>query len=61
MICLQFLGFITLGSLICCFLPAIASYLGGGITVSPLGMAASAVQVGRLAQTVKAKPISARV
>jgi len=58
MICLQFLGFITLGSLICCFLPAVASYLGGGISVSPLGMASSAMQIGQIVQAARPKPRS---
>ncbi len=55
-ICIQFLAFLTLGSLICAFLPAVASFIGGGITVSPLGMAASAMQVGRIVQAIRAKP-----
>lgn len=43
-ICIQFLIFLTLGSLITCFLPGIAAFLGGGISVSPLGMIAAASQ-----------------
>ena len=52
-ICIQFLIFLTLGSLITCFLPGIAAYLGGGISVSPLAMFAAASQVGRVASTVR--------
>ena len=47
-ICIQFLIFLTLGSLITCFLPGIASFLGGGISVSPLAMAAAATRAGQL-------------
>lgn len=46
-ICLQFLIFLTLGSLITCFLPGIAAYLGGGISVSPLSMIVAASQARR--------------
>jgi type IV secretion system protein VirB6 len=61
-ICIQFLAFLTLGSLICAFLPAVASYLGGGVAVSPLSMASSAMQVGRVVQTVRGggRPVSGR-
>ena len=52
-ICIQFLIFLTLGSLITCFLPGIAAYLGGGISVSPLAMFTAASQVGRVAVTVR--------
>jgi type IV secretion system protein VirB6 len=52
-ICIQFLAFLTLGSLICAFLPAIASFIGGGVSVSPLSMATSAMQAGRIVQSVK--------
>jgi len=52
-ICIQFLVFLMLGSLICAFLPAIASYLGGGVSVSPLSMASSAMQAGRVVQMVR--------
>jgi len=52
-ICIQFLAFLTLGSLICAFLPAVASFIGGGISVSPLGMAVSAMQAGRVLQAVR--------
>jgi type IV secretion system protein VirB6 len=41
---IQFVIFVTLGSLITCFLPGIAAFLGGGVAVSPLGMVASAVR-----------------
>lgn len=54
-ICIQFLGFLTLGSLITCFLPAMASYLGGGVSFSPLGMFASAAQAGRIVQASRGK------
>jgi type IV secretion system protein VirB6 len=58
-IVIQFLGFLTLGSLISCFLPAVASYIGGGISVSPLIMASSAMQVGRIASSIRSKPQTA--
>ena len=47
-ICIQFLAFLSLGSLITCFLPGIAAFLGGGISVSPLAMLTAASQVGRV-------------
>ena len=61
-ICIQFLVFLTLGSLICAFLPAVASYLGGGVAVSPLSMASSAIQAGRVAQMVRGggRPVPGR-
>jgi type IV secretion system protein VirB6 len=46
-ICIQFLIFLTLGSLITCFLPGIAAFLGGGTAVSPMAMIAGAGQAGR--------------
>lgn len=52
-ICTQFLAFLTLGSLITCFLPALAAYFGGGISVSPLAMFAAASQAGRVASAVR--------
>lgn len=39
---IQFLIFLTLGSLITCFLPGIAAFLGGGVQISPLGLVAAA-------------------
>lgn len=54
---IQFLMFLTLGCLITCFLPAIASFLGGGVAVGPLQMAVAAMQAGRTIQAVRgAKP-----
>jgi type IV secretion system protein VirB6 len=47
-ICIQFLIFLTLGSLITCFLPGIAAFLGGGIEISPLAMLTAASQVRRV-------------
>lgn len=52
-ICIQFLIFLTLGSLITCFLPGIAAFLGGGISVSPLAMFTAASQAGRVASSVR--------
>jgi type IV secretion system protein VirB6 len=60
-ICIQFLAFLTLGSLICAFLPAVASFIGGGISVSPMGMAVSAMQAGRIVQAMRGtRPAAAR-
>jgi type IV secretion system protein VirB6 len=61
-ICIQFLVFLMLGSLICAFLPAVASYLGGGVAVSPLSMASSAMQAGRVVQMVRGggRPVPGR-
>jgi type IV secretion system protein VirB6 len=55
LICTQLVIFLAIGSLITCFLPGIAAYIGGGISVSPLAMAASATQVGRIVQTSRGK------
>jgi type IV secretion system protein VirB6 len=44
-IIIEFLAFITIASLVTVFLPGIASFLGGGIAVSPLQMANAAAQV----------------
>jgi type IV secretion system protein VirB6 len=52
---IQFVIFLTLGCLITCFLPAIASFLGGGVAVGPLQMAASAMQAGRTIQAVRGR------
>ncbi len=52
-ICIQYVVFLTLGSLICTFLPAVASFLGGGIAVSPLGMVAAASQAGRAVREMR--------
>jgi type IV secretion system protein VirB6 len=54
-ICIQFVVFLSLGCLITGFLPAIASYLGGGVSFSPLGMIASTMQTGRLIQAVRSQ------
>jgi type IV secretion system protein VirB6 len=59
-ICIQFLGFLTLGSLITCFLPAVASYIGGGVSFSPLGMVASAMQAGRIVQAARGRSPSTK-
>jgi type IV secretion system protein VirB6 len=58
LICTQLVIFLTIGSLITCFLPGIASYIGGGISVSPLAMATSASQAGRIAGSLRSKPSS---
>jgi type IV secretion system protein VirB6 len=54
-ICIQFVVFLSLGCLITGFLPAIASYLGGGVSFSPLGMIASTMQTGRLVQAARSQ------
>jgi type IV secretion system protein VirB6 len=54
-ICIQFVVFLSLGCLITGFLPAIASYLGGGVSFSPLGMIASTMQTGRLIQAARSR------
>jgi len=54
-ICIQFVVFLSLGCLITGFLPAIASYLGGGVSFSPLGMIASTMQTGRLIQAARSQ------
>jgi len=38
---IQFIIFITIGSLITVFLPGIAAFLGGGVSISPFGLVAS--------------------
>ena len=55
LICTQLVIFLAIGSLITCFLPGIAAYIGGGISVSPLAMAASATQAGRIVQSSRGK------
>jgi type IV secretion system protein VirB6 len=50
LLCTQLVVFLAIGSLITCFLPGIASFIGGGVSVSPLAMAMSASQVGRVVQ-----------
>jgi type IV secretion system protein VirB6 len=59
-ICIQFVVFLSLGCLITGFLPAIASYLGGGISFSPLGMIASTMQTGRLIQAARSRSVGKR-
>jgi type IV secretion system protein VirB6 len=54
-ICIQFVVFLSLGCLITGFLPAMASYLGGGVSFSPLGMIASTMQTGRLIQAARSR------
>jgi type IV secretion system protein VirB6 len=54
-ICIQFVVFLSLGCLITGFLPAIAGYLGGGVSFSPLGMIASTTQAGRLIQAARGR------
>jgi type IV secretion system protein VirB6 len=53
LLCTQLVVFLAIGSLITCFLPGIASFIGGGVSVSPLGMAMSAMQAGRTIQTMR--------
>ena len=43
-LCLQLVIFFSIGSLLTTFLPGIASYIGGGVSVSPLAMANAAQQ-----------------
>lgn len=50
---IQFVIFLTLGCLITCFLPAIASFLGGGIAVGPLQMAVAVMEAGRVVQALR--------
>jgi len=57
-ICIQFVVFLSLGCLITGFLPAIASYLGGGVSFSPLGMITSTMQTGRLIQAARSRSAS---
>jgi len=47
-VCTQMVVFFFIGSLVTCFLPGLAAFLGGGISVSPLAMATAATQAGRL-------------
>lgn len=58
-IAIQFVIFLTLGCLITCFLPAIASFLGGGVAVGPLQMAVAAMQTGRAVQAVTGTRVAA--
>lgn len=48
-VCFQMVVFLALGSLITCFLPGIASYIGGGVSVNPMMMAAAAMKVSGMA------------
>ena len=52
-IVIQFLTFLTLGSLISVFLPGTASFIGGGISISPLAMIETAIGAGRLVQSAR--------
>ena len=63
LLCTQLVVFLAIGSLITCFLPGIATYLGGGISVSPLGMGVSAIQATRVVQAMRdgrARPVPGR-
>ncbi|OYY02156.1 MAG: hypothetical protein B7Y73_09545, partial [Acidocella sp. 35-58-6] len=55
-IVIQFLTFLTLGSLISVFLPGTASLIGGGVAISPLAMVEAAMGAGRTLQTIRSKP-----
>jgi type IV secretion system protein VirB6 len=55
LLCTQLVAFLAIGSLITCFLPGIASYIGGGISVSPLAMGASASQANYLMRGSQAR------
>lgn len=48
----QMLLFLTLGTILVTFLPGLAAYLGGGISVSPLSAANSATNVAKYAAAV---------
>lgn len=47
LLCTQLVLFLAIGSMITCFLPGIASFIGGGISVSPLAMMVSMNQAGQ--------------
>ena len=47
-LCLQLVIFFSIGSLLTTFLPGIASYIGGGVSVSPLAMANAAQRARRV-------------
>lgn len=55
LICLQLVFFLAVSSLITVFLPGLAAYLGGGISVSPLAMANAAMNVATLGKSVGGK------
>jgi type IV secretion system protein VirB6 len=57
---IQFVMFLTLGCLITCFLPAIASFLGGGVTVGPMQMAVSAMQAAHTVRSMRGPQASAK-
>jgi type IV secretion system protein VirB6 len=48
-VCLQLVFFLAVSSLITVFLPGLAAFLGGGISVSPLAMANAAMNVATIA------------
>jgi type IV secretion system protein VirB6 len=52
-IVIQFLTFLTLGSLISVFLPGTASLIGGGVAISPMAMVEAAMGAGRTLQTIR--------
>jgi type IV secretion system protein VirB6 len=54
-IVIQFLTFLTLGSLISVFLPGTASVIGGGVAISPMAMVEAAMGAGRTLQTIRPK------
>lgn len=56
LLCTQLVVFLAIGSLITCFLPGIASYIGGGVSVSPLAMASSAAQASQVVGRMRAQP-----
>lgn len=47
LLCTQLVLFLAIGGMITCFLPGIASFIGGGISVSPLAMMVSMNQAGQ--------------
>ncbi len=47
-VCLQLVFFLGVSSLVTVFLPGLAAYLGGGVSISPLAMANAAGQVRNL-------------
>jgi type IV secretion system protein VirB6 len=63
LLCTQLVVFLAIGSLITCFLPGIATFIGGGISISPLGMGVSAMQATRVVQAMRdgrARPVPGR-
>jgi type IV secretion system protein VirB6 len=58
LLCTQLVVFLAIGSLITCFLPGIASFIGGGISVSPLAMATSAARAEQIVRGSRDRQIA---